>query len=196
MRLQSLVQAFANSIMVVDQSCSPYVSSSGRQYQPGIGPYAENETVKLVIEQLEAKGIAPCGQSLPYPAGSRQRCDLWIGDPVQWVIEVKMGRFRGDNGRPDDTAIKDLISPFRADRSALADGVKLASSGFPCEKAVLVYGFDDSERPLQDALDALEVLLRQQVTTSERREAGFHGLRHPVHRSGRVTAWEILGPNG
>ena len=43
------------------------------------------------------------------------------GEPHEWVVEVKMGRFLGDNGKPDDTGVKDLLSPFRADRSALSD---------------------------------------------------------------------------
>lgn len=79
-----------------------------------------------------------------------------------------MGRFRGDNGKPDDTAIKDLISPFRVDRSAFVDGIKLAESGFQCRRVVLVYGFDDAERPLREALDALDLLLRSKVDASER----------------------------
>jgi hypothetical protein len=110
---------------------------------------------------------------------------------VEWLVEVKMGRFRGDNGKPDDTGIKDLISPFRADRSALGDAIKLASSEFDSKKAVLIYGFDDAERPLDAALDALAVLMRRRVAIGEAHEAAFQNLRHPVFRSGRVVAWEI-----
>jgi hypothetical protein len=123
--------------------------------------------------------------------------ELWKGDTAasgSWThIEVRMGRFRGDNGKPDDTGIKDLISPFLTDRGALADGVKLAASDFQ-SRTVLVYGFDDVERPLQDALDALDVLLRQRVGVDGRCSAILNGLRHPVSASGRVTAWEILAP--
>jgi hypothetical protein len=79
------------------------------------------------------------------------------------------------------------------DRSALIDGVKLAESGFASRKAVLVYGFDDVERPLREALDALDVLVRRRVAASERCEATFDGLRNPVFESGRVAAWEIRG---
>ena len=117
-----------------------------------------------VAQQRRENATIACGQFIAYPAGARQKCDLWLGDPLEWVIEVKMGRFRGDNGKPDDMGIKDLISPFRADRSALDDGVKLAESGgFACHKAMLVYGFDDTERPLQDAIEALDVLLHERV---------------------------------
>jgi hypothetical protein len=59
-----------------------------------------------------------------------------------------MARFKGDNGKVDDTAIKDLISPYGADRSALTDVQKLAHSGFPSKKAILIYGFEFTDRPL------------------------------------------------
>jgi hypothetical protein len=48
------------------------------------------------------------GQFVPYLLSSRQKCDLWVGKPSEWVIEAKMARFRGDSGEPDDTAIKDV----------------------------------------------------------------------------------------
>lgn len=149
--------------------------------------------MELVVEELNARGLGPCGQFAPYPNAPREKCDLWIGAVPEWFVEVKMGRFRGDNGKPDDTGIKDLISPFRQDRSALADGVKLAGSGFEPREAVLVYGFDDDERPLADAVDALDLLLNS-VRTSGRCEAEYRDLRHPVFSSGLVVAWEILGP--
>jgi hypothetical protein len=188
--LDRIVKSFAKAISVVDSRCSGYVSRSKRQYKPGIGPYAENKAMELVTEELCDVGIA-CGQFIPYPAAAAKKCDIWLGEPLEWVIEVKMGRFRGDNGKPDDTGIKDLISPFAADRSALTDGVKLAESEFPARKAVLVYGFDDDDRPLGDALDTLDALLRQRVVIRDKQETAFTGLRHPVFKSGRVVAWEI-----
>lgn len=81
--------------------------------------------MELVVGELREAAAAVCGQFIAYPSAVRQKCDLWLEDPLEWVVEVKMGRFRGDNGKPDDMGIKDLISPFRADRSALFDGVKL-----------------------------------------------------------------------
>jgi hypothetical protein len=145
----------------------------------------------LVVEELNARGIGPCGQFIAYPCAPRQKCDVWLGNPAEWVVEVKMGRFRGDNGKPDDTGIKDLISPFRRDRSALTDAVKLAQSGFAARKALLVYGFNDVDRPLLDAVVALDLLLQARSVVGGRYEARFDGLRHPVFSSGRVVAWEI-----
>jgi hypothetical protein len=191
--LDELVRILANSIETVDARCPAYVTRAGREYRAGIGPYPENKAMELVVGELRDTAAVACGQFIPYPAASRQKCDLWLGDPLEWVVEVKMGRFRGDNAKPDDTGIKDLISPFRADRSALIDGVKLAESNFSSRKAVLVYGFDDVERPLEDAIEALDVLLRRRLTVGSRSEAALIGLRHPVFTSGRVVAWEIAG---
>jgi hypothetical protein len=193
MDIAEIATAIASSIEAVDAVCPPYVTRTGRQYQPGIGPYPENKAMQLVAAALNDHGVVACGQFISYPSAGRQKCDLWLGDPLEWVTEVKMGRFRGDNGKPDDTGIKDLISPFREDRSALSDAVKLAESGFSPRKAVLVYGFDDADRPLDAAIDALEILLRHRVSAGKRAEAAFVDLRHPVFRSGRVAAWEIHG---
>lgn len=191
MELAEIVQAIAEALEAVDASCPAYVTRTGRRYGAGIGPYPENAAMELVVGHFrDVQGIT-AGQFASYPAASRQKCDLWLGDPTEWVIEVKMGRFSGDNGKPDDTGIKDLISPFRADRSALTDASKLAESGFQCRKAVVVYGFDDAERPLDDALDALDLLLRRRVSVCGVARSDLGGLRHAVFASGRVVAWEV-----
>src|SRR5262249_5190596 len=148
-----------------------WVSRTGRTYQPGLGPHAENAAVRLVLEQLRGNSryiSLPMGQSLPYPGASRQSCDVWVAEPPDWAIEVKMARFYGDNGKPDDTAIKDLLSPYESDRSALSDCLKLARSGFSCRKGLLVYGFEMAERPLEPVIGALETLARQRVDLGPR----------------------------
>ena len=169
---------------------------SGRTYQPGIGPHAENAAVALTLEQLrqrpeyEALG---CGQFLPYVSAPRQKCDVWFGEPPAWAVEVKMARFKGDNGKLDDTSLKDLLSPYEADRSALTDCVKLARDPLADRKAVLIYGFDYPERPLDPAIEAFCLLAEQRVVLGALAEAPLGPLVHPVHAAGRVFGWEILG---
>src|SRR5262245_39615381 len=80
-----------------------------------------------------------------YP-DSKQTCDWVLGDSPEWAIEIKMSRPNGDNGRPDDTAIKDILSPYSSDRSALTDCTKLTNSTIAQRKAILIYGFDDARR--------------------------------------------------
>ena len=191
MELDELVEPSRSPSRWSTLAVPPTLRGAGASTSTGIGPYPENKAMELVVAELRDAGTVVCGQFIPHPASVRQKCDLWLGEPLEWVVEVKMGRFRGDNAKPDDTGIKDLISPFRADRSAVIDGLKLAESEFYSRKAVLVYGFDDRERPLEDAIEALDVLLRQRVIIGARCEAPLVGLRHPVFSSGRFVVWEI-----
>jgi hypothetical protein len=192
--LRTLVADIAAAFARAEARSPVWVSRSGRTYRPGIGPHAENAAVALMLDELrrvEPYTTLQLGQFLPYPRAPRQKCDLWLGEPLQWAIEVKMARFQGDNGKLDDTALKDLLSPYDADRSALADSVKLARSDIVAGKAVLIYGFDASDRPLEPAIEAFEILARARVQLGGRTQATLGPLVHPVHVSGTVFAWEV-----
>jgi hypothetical protein len=192
--LPELITALATALWQADRQCPVWTSRTGRVYQPGIGPHAEDAAMALMLAELAAEPAfarIPFGQAIPYPGQGRQRCDLWVGDPLQWVLEVKMARFRGDNGKPDDTAIKDLLSPYPSDRSALTDTLKLATSGFTCRKAMMIYGFDYSDRPLEPAIHAFERLAAEHVHLGPRAQTPIGELVHPVHRHGTVFGWEI-----
>jgi hypothetical protein len=101
------------------------------------------------------------------------------------------GAVQGRQRKPDDTALKDLLSPYESDRSALTDTIKLLRSGFPSRKAILIYGFEFEDRPLEPAITAFEVLARQRVRLSARHRAAMGRLVHPVHSVGEVFGWEI-----
>ena len=103
-----------------------------------------------------------------------------------------MARFRGDNGKPDVTGLKDLLSPYESDRSALTDCAKLATSGFTCQKAVVIYGFDYPDRPLDPAIDAFEALAARQV---EARSAPRGGVGPPGPSGALDGAGIRLGGN-
>src|SRR5262249_48955331 len=135
--IDELVADFAAALQVADARKPVFVSRTGRAYQPGIGPHGEDRAVALILAEMKAANMqryAAFGQGLVYP-GSKQKCDLWIGDPIEWVVEIKMARFFGDNGKPDDTSLKDLLSPYEHHRSALTDCSKLARSALPGRKA-------------------------------------------------------------
>ena len=194
MELEKIVNDVAAAFTRADNNKPIWVSRTGRQYQAGIGPHAEDAAVALMLielRQIDPDRSLACGQFVPYPHAPRQKCDLWIGDPLAWVAEIKMARFKGDNGKQDDTALKDLLSPYEADRSALTDTVKLARSDFPCRKALLIYGFEFEDRPLEPVVLALETLARQRANLGARRQAEMGSLVHPVHSAGAVFGWEI-----
>jgi hypothetical protein len=126
-----------------------------------------------------------------YPTG-RSECDLALGEVPDWAIEVKMARLRRDNGTYEDTTAKKILSPYPDDRSAVTDCRKLARSGFGKRWAVLIYGFEDPDRPIMWLVEAFELIARRTITLGPRQEAPLTNLVHPVFAAGHVWAWEVL----
>jgi hypothetical protein len=199
LELAQFVPDFAPALKTVDGSCGPAVSiRSGREYGVGIGPYSEVKAVDLIVSELmriSSERYRTLRAGVAYPL-SRQKSDLAIGDPLEWMCEMKMVRFQGDNGKPDDTAIKDILSPFEDDRSAVTDCVKLAEKGGAVRKAMIIYGFEAPRRPLSTIVRAFEMLVSSRVVLGPACSATFIDLRHPVHSCGSVYGWEILGEVG
>ena len=89
--LDRLVRDFAAGLSAADAKRPVFVSRTGRQYQPGLGPHGEDRAVALVLAEMRTahpETYERCGHSLPYP-GSRQKCDLWFGEPLEWAVEVR-----------------------------------------------------------------------------------------------------------
>jgi hypothetical protein len=72
--------------------------------------------------------------------------------------------------------------------------VKLLESGLTGRKAVVIYGFDYPNLPMDPAIDAFETLARRWVALGSRHVAHYADLVHPVHVAGRVFGWEIAPP--
>ena len=159
---------------------------SGAPYQRGIGPHQEQVTISLVMAELAYPNAV---ENVRYLDGSSKKCDLVIGD--EWAIEVKMIRMMGDNGKPNDNLVSHVISPYPKQRSALTDCRKLLDSGLPGHKAILMYGYEYPEFPLEPLVSAFEVLASREVDLGARVSASFDGLIHPVHQEGKVMAWEL-----
>lgn len=193
--MQRIVDDFAAAFQAVDSTRPIYVSRTGRVYQPGLGPHSEDAAVRLVFAEMQKRapelyGVG--GQGLPYP-GSRERCDLFVGRPAVWAIEIKMARFHGDNGKQDDTSIKDILSPYDTHRSAVTDCAKLAQSELAEHRAAVIYGFEHASMPLTTIVDAFECLATRFVDLGSRATAPLRNLVHPVHSRGAVFGWEVLG---
>jgi len=92
--LKQLVDEFAHAFGAAD-SLGPQAVSlrSGKSYQAGLGPHGENAAVRLVLAQMvtASPGVYDSARPVPYP-GSRLVCDLGVGEPLEWAIEVKMVR--------------------------------------------------------------------------------------------------------
>jgi hypothetical protein len=165
-------------------------------YQPGIGPHPETRAVGLIVSELEslfgARYSGVMHTNISFPNG-RQKCDLCVGasSSWDWAIEIKMLRLMGDNGKPNDNMLMHILSPYAGDRSALTDCVKLLESGLTGRKAVVIYGFDYPNLPMDPAVEAFETLARRWVDLGPRRVAHYADLVHPVHVAGRVFGWEV-----
>jgi hypothetical protein len=182
---------FAAGVMLADARMPQW-----SDYQPGLGPHREVKTVALVMSELARTDPATYRSfhiGAPYPNAPRQKCDLLIKPTVgpSWAIEVKMLRLLGDNGKPNDNMLMHILSPYRQHRSALTDCEKLAGSGFTESIAILIYGYEYGELPMEPAVEAFELLARQRVRLGPRHFSSFDGLVHPVHQHGGVFVWEI-----
>jgi hypothetical protein len=196
--LARIVEDFATAFEQADARRPEAVGMrTGRAYQPGIGPHTEAQTLKLVIAELVRLDSAYCRFALdvPYADASRQRCDWCLGSPPawDWVIEVKMLRILGDNGKLNDNMLMHVLSPYPAHRSALTDCAKLANSGLSGRKAIMIFGYDYDGWPMDPAIQAFETLAVQRAAIGPHQVAGYRQLIHPVHRAGRVFAWELNG---
>lgn len=199
--LASFVADFADGLRAADAQRPQAVNQrSEKIFQPGIGPHTETQTVHLVLAAMQASRplkYARVEFAVPYPSEHRRRCDLAV--PVRgehWFIEVKMWRLLRDNGKPNDNILMHILSPYEQHRSALTDCEKLAGSGFVGRKAILIYGYEAAGWPMNLVVDAFAALARTRTHLSQCYAASFDGLVHPVHRSGAIYAWELLGLSG
>ena len=200
--LTDLVMDFARGIQTVD-SAAPVASNSrtGASFQPGIGPHTEAQTIRLVMAHLadaDPERYASYKLGVPYADGTRQACDVCLDGPAPWgwAIEVKMLRLMGDNGKLNDNMVTHILSPYPAHRSALTDCTKLLTSQLGTRKAILIYGYDYPDWPMDPVIEAFQVLASCDVMLADSAVASFDGLIHPVHRRGRVFGWQIWPLDG
>jgi len=196
--LSRIVNDFAICLKRADDRHPQAINIRSKEcFQEGIGPHSEGQTVELVAKEFRL--LAPelyndfLVTGVPYPDFPRQKCDLCIGTQHewQWAIEVKMLRMLGDNGKLNDNILMHILSPYPEHRSALTDCVKLAQSQLAARKAILIYGYEHQDWPLELGISAFESLATSKVSIGSRQIAYFDGLIHPIHSSGAVFGWEI-----
>ena len=186
--LEQFIQDFANAVIAADHT-RPKAADAVLS-RPGIGTLPEAEALHLIAQQLELADPATYADRIaldvPYPGSPGRNCSLSIGSPPVWTFsaEVRMLRYVDEEGRLSDNILA-------RHRSAVAGCVDLANSTLGESKAVIVYGFDDSQWPLDPAIDAFERMARAKVKLGERCSAPFDTLWHPVYARGRAFGWAI-----
>ncbi len=188
MELEAFVAAFAAGLESADAAQPVALNKrSGQPFLAGIGPHTEAETTTLAL----AGAQVAARREVPYPNVKRARCDVILDGEPSWAIELKMLRLMGDNGKPNDNMLMHILSPYAVHRSALTDCTKLLRSGFAERKAIVIFGYDYDDLPMDPAVEAFEALASRAVSLSPSAVSGFHSLVHPVHQRGRVFGWEI-----
>jgi len=195
--ISTLVKQFAEAIARADAKLPRAVNVRSKQaFQPGIGPHSESETIRLVMNELaslDPASYANYSLSVPYLSGSRQRCDICVGSPPEWglVVEAKLFRLLGDNGKLNDNMLMHILSPYPQHRSAVTDCEKLVAAGPRGPKAIVIFGYEDHLFPMEPAIRAFEALARERVYLGDRYAASFGGLIHPIHKRGLVFGWGL-----
>jgi hypothetical protein len=133
-------------------------------------------------------------RQISYPRLPRAKADLRLSAPSGTptaVVEAKLLRLLGDNGKPNDNMLMHILSSYPQHRSAVTDVAKLARGGFAEPCAVLIFGFDSERYPAEPALLAFERVAADFGAIGTRMEARTSALLHPVHNQGFAAFWTV-----
>lgn len=172
------------------------------RHRPGIGSLGEGEALPLIAEEM--RHLHPeryADLTIGAPLGDARRgpreYGLATGGERGWTILFRFVRLCDEDGSSDVSAIRELLLPFGTRRSVVAQCEHLAVAGGLSRTALLICGFESADEltgyPLASTIEAFEVLAKARVELGQRHESNLGELVHPVHRRGRVFAWEILG---
>lgn len=194
--LQNFVKDFAKSMEVVDKILPPAKNArSGEEFEKGIGPYQEKLLIEHVVSNMKQENpelYKNTELEVKYP-NDRKRCDVVLNDNL--FIEVKAVRKMRNNGVHEEFLVNHILSPYGADKSFLTDTKKLLDSSFNGQKAVVMYGYDYPDFPIDLILGCFELLAEKYFCKlTEQYEHSFDGLIHPIHKKGKVKGYllEIL----
>jgi len=183
MTLDELVSDIGEAIVSIDSR-----GESFRNFQPGVGPYGEPQLVRLIAAHLK--------QEPRYGARVRtmRTPDLLI--PDKWALEFKIARPFGDNGKEAENWAINLLHPYAGSVSSLGDCQKLARYQGSEKRGIVVVGYEHVPAIIDLTLlvQSFEAIAKHvlAVNLSPRTACQRVGLRHPIHQSVRLFAWEVL----
>jgi hypothetical protein len=125
MDLDEIAFDIAEVIVAIDQFGPPF-----KQFQRGVDPYGEPQLVAEIARRLN---------EIPkYRRGvvTKRTPDLLI--PEQWLLEFKIARSFGDNGKQAENWSVNLLHPHPGNNSTIGDCLKLLSLSSIGKKAVIV----------------------------------------------------------
>ncbi|MEW6142583.1 MAG: hypothetical protein AB1597_05415 [Chloroflexota bacterium] len=182
--LEYFVDDFADALVEVDRRGIPH-----KNFRPGIGPYGESDAIKVALIEMRRKATVRYANTL-----TKRQPDLLI--PSDWMIEFKIIRPFGDNGKEAESWSQNLLHPYAGNTSLLGDCLKLLNVEAVERKAVVVFGYehDPAIIPLEPCVKAFEILAPELlgIILSSRIQRCKKGLIHPVHQTLWVFGWEVL----
>ena len=189
--LNQFVIDFAKSMEVVDKTLPPAKNvRTKEEFDRGIGPYQEKLLIEHVVNNMKENNSSLYSNvelEVKYP-NDRKRCDVVINDNL--FIEVKAVRKMRNNGTHEEFLVNHILSPYEADKSFLTDTQKLLDSGFQGQKAVMLYGYDYDDFPIDRILGCFELIAEKYFCKiTEQYEQSFEGLIHPLHKRGKVKGY-------
>ena len=134
METQELVNTIANILKRYDSEM-PVQRTKQRTYQPGIGPFAEPQLVKLIAERLTAMGM---------PASTPRTPDMDHRIEQSWSVEFKIVRPFGDNDKEAENWSQNLLHPYEGNVSLIGDAIKLGKLDNFRRKCVFAIGLKRS----------------------------------------------------
>lgn len=183
MTLQEIIDDIGEAIVSIDSSGERF-----RGFQLGVGPYGEPQLVRLIVQHLNEN--PKYGRAVR----TKRTPDLLI--PNEWALEFKIARPFGDNGKEAENWSVNLIHPYPGNVSTIGDCQKLARYPGSERRAVIVVGYehDPPVISLTPLVQSFEVIATHvfAIKLSSRVEIQRKHLVHPVHKSLRLFAWEVL----
>lgn len=210
--MNNFLNLFADASVALNSEV-PAFHNQGNHYQPGIGPYAEDEIVKLVITHLINTGRIQNVHIRPN-ANARRQIGLnnYFGlnsNPAtpdlvyeNNIIEFKICRPLRDNGEREDTWFKKVFEPNPQSYSTFLDVVKLCRFRDNYDRAdtwqrwVVVIGFerrDEAEYVLDQFFPDLFNFISSRIVNLPFTDfiacTRDMGDRHPFHQILKLYAF-------
>ena len=174
MDIQLLAEQFSQALIEIDGE----VKDNGK-YGPGIGPHNETTVTSLLAQKLIGQGYEVRTEEHYENEG---RLDMLVVANESAAIEFKVIRIRA-TGNPEPHLIKQILSPYPEDRSALTDIEKVSTFDATHKIfALIVYQYEVWNSDL--LVDLFQMIARTRKDF-EIFEHPFEGLRHQFHKKGK-----------
>lgn len=203
--MNDFLRAFADITCEINHIVPAFINQ-GNMYQPGIGPYTEDEIVKRVVNIMVERNIIRDAFILPNAATKLQLglqnyrgLNNRVATPdlifEKNILEFKICRPLRDNGQREDTWFKKVFEPNAQSYSTFLDVAKLCKFrdnydiNKDWHKWVVIIGFerhDEHEYPLDAYFPSLFNFISSNIVNlpysefiTETRDLG---VRHPYHQ--------------